>query len=224
MEKYINPDSDGRFYALQDAVAANCHDCVGCSRCCEGMGDSIVLDPYDLYQFQKSRNLTFDHLMQRDYLGLTMRDGIILPHLKMTDNGDHCPFLTGQGRCSIHNCRPGMCRLFPLGRDFQGEDMEYILLENACSNTNRTDVTVGAWIGVEPEERYHAFVKDWHDFRRQMAKVLCSAGEEQAHELSLRLLHNFFVSGYDLSQDFYPQYEALAARYRSAFADMFSEV
>ena len=161
MEKYINPDSDGRFYALQDAVAANCHDCVGCSRCCEGMGDSIVLDPYDLYQFQKSRNLTFDHLMQRDYLGLTMRDGIILPHLKMTDNGDHCPFLTGQGRCSIHNCRPGMCRLFPLGRDFQGEDMKYILLENACSNTNRTDVTVGAWIGVEPEERYHVFADRW---------------------------------------------------------------
>ncbi|MBD8992317.1 MAG: YkgJ family cysteine cluster protein, partial [Blautia sp.] len=37
--------SDGRLYELNDMVKADCQDCAGCHDCCEGMGDSVVLDP-----------------------------------------------------------------------------------------------------------------------------------------------------------------------------------
>lgn len=223
MKKYINPDSDGNFYQLNDLVLADCNDCEDCSQCCKDMGDSILLDPYDLYQIQKYGQVTFDHLVIHGFVALTLRDGIILPHLKMTEDDACCPFLNEAGRCSIHEYRPGMCRLFPLGRDFQGEDLEYILLEKACANKNRRKVTVSDWIGVEAAEAYHAFVRDWHMFRRQMAEVLVNAGEQQAKELSLRLMHNFYVSGYDTAKEFYPQYEVLVGRYRRAFAGMYTE-
>lgn len=39
--------SDGRLYELNDMVKADCQDCAGCHDCCEGMGDSVVLDPMD---------------------------------------------------------------------------------------------------------------------------------------------------------------------------------
>lgn len=222
MEKYINPDSDGKFYQLNDQVCADCHDCEGCSSCCEGMGDSILLDPYDLYQIQKYGQVTFDHLMIHGFVALTLENGMILPHLRMTEDTDSCPFLDEERRCSIHEYRPGMCRLFPLGRDFQGEDLEYILLEKACANTSRSAVKVSDWISVEAAEAYHAFVRDWHLFRQQMAEVLGNAKEEQAQELSLRLMHNFYVSGYDAAKDFYPQYEERIGRYRRAFAGMYT--
>ena len=38
--------SDGRLYELNDMVKADCQDCAGCHDCCEGMGDSVVLDPW----------------------------------------------------------------------------------------------------------------------------------------------------------------------------------
>ena len=37
--------SDGRLYELNDMVKADWQDCAGCHDCCEGMGDSVVLDP-----------------------------------------------------------------------------------------------------------------------------------------------------------------------------------
>lgn len=46
----INEISDGKRYGLNDLVKADCADCSGCSACCRGMGNTIVLDPWDLFQ------------------------------------------------------------------------------------------------------------------------------------------------------------------------------
>ena len=46
----LNEISDGNLYTANDLVRADCGGCHGCSDCCQGMGDSIILDPYDFYQ------------------------------------------------------------------------------------------------------------------------------------------------------------------------------
>ena len=41
--------SDGKLYSENDMVKTDTNQCQGCnSVCCHGMGDSIVLDPYDI--------------------------------------------------------------------------------------------------------------------------------------------------------------------------------
>lgn len=220
MERYRNPDSDGRFYGLNDMVKADCHDCAGCFQCCQGMGNSIVLDPYDIYQLQGQGGMLLEELLAKGAVALSVYDGMILPHLKMREDNARCPFLSETGRCSIHGFRPGICRLFPLGRDFQGENLEYILLEKACTNRNRSKVKVDKWIGVEPAKRYHAFVKDWHDFRRQMGRIILDADAEQGQELAMRIVHSFYLTVYDKEQEFYPKYDAIASRYRQIFEGM----
>lgn len=42
--------SDGRLYGLNDMAKLGCNDCSGCSSCCRGMGNTIVLDPYDVWR------------------------------------------------------------------------------------------------------------------------------------------------------------------------------
>ena len=42
--------SDGRLYDENDMVKVGCSDCKGCSSCCRGMGESIILDPLDIWQ------------------------------------------------------------------------------------------------------------------------------------------------------------------------------
>lgn len=44
----LSERTDGRLYTKNDMVKAGCNDCKGCSACCHGMGESIVLDPYDI--------------------------------------------------------------------------------------------------------------------------------------------------------------------------------
>lgn len=110
--------SDGKLYTANDMVRADCGDCAGCSACCHGMGQSIVLDPYDLYRLTKGLGTDFEGLMER-YIELNVVDGIILPNLKMSGAAESCGFLDENGRCSIHLYRPGICRLFPLGRYYE---------------------------------------------------------------------------------------------------------
>lgn len=56
--------SDGKLYSRDDMVKAGCDDCWGCSACCHGMGNSIVLDPYDVYRLTALRGDTLEHLLK----------------------------------------------------------------------------------------------------------------------------------------------------------------
>ena len=40
--------SDGKLYGINDLVKADCHDSEGCFDCCCGVGESIVLVPFDV--------------------------------------------------------------------------------------------------------------------------------------------------------------------------------
>lgn len=112
----LNEITDGRFYLLDDMVRADCRDCVGCSKCCHEMVDTILLDPLDCFRLSMALSCSFDDLITGEKIELELIDGIILPHLKFQQNTGCCPFLNHLGRCDIHAFRPGFCRMFPLGR------------------------------------------------------------------------------------------------------------
>ena len=121
MERNVEIDkiSDGKRYGANDLVKVGCDDCRGCSACCHGMGDSIVLDPMDVYRLEKKLGKTMEEILLAGNVALRVVDGVILPHLKMTEQSDRCSFLNEEGRCSIHDARPGFCRMFPLGRLYE---------------------------------------------------------------------------------------------------------
>ena len=115
-EATLEEISDGRLYQANDMVRADCQDCKDCFKCCCGCGDTIQLDPMDVSRISKGTGMSFEQLSGQNKIALTVVDGIVLPSMKMQEETDSCGFLNEQGRCSIHAYRPGICRLFPLGR------------------------------------------------------------------------------------------------------------
>lgn len=73
--------SDGRLYKASDMVKADCGGCNGCSRCCHGMGNSIILDPYDVYRMTTGMGKSMQELLAAS-VELNVVDGVILPNLK----------------------------------------------------------------------------------------------------------------------------------------------
>ena len=141
--------SDGKLYDANDMVKADCKGCEGCSACCRGMGKSIVLDPLDVHRLTTGLGVPFEALLSQ-HIELNVVDGLILPNLKMTESADACPFLNAQGRCSIHAYRPGICRLFPLGRFYENDSFQYFLQLsggiNSVSHIHIRMVTLGKQI------------------------------------------------------------------------------
>ena len=123
--------SDGRLYDANDMVRVGCDDCKGCSSCCQGMGDSILLDPMDIYRLTVNLECTFEQLLET-CIELHVVEGIVLPNMKMVGRDERCAFLNENGRCNIHVIRPGICRLFPLGRCYEDGSFRYFLQVHEC--------------------------------------------------------------------------------------------
>lgn len=71
---------DGCFYRPEDMVPVGCSDCAGCSDCCRSTGDTIVLDPYDMYLLSKGTGKTFTDMIERE-IEIRLVDGLVLPNL-----------------------------------------------------------------------------------------------------------------------------------------------
>lgn len=198
--------SDGRLYELNDMVKADCQDCAGCCDCCQGMGDSVVLDPYDVYRLSQGLGKNMEELLD-SCLELGVVDGNILPHLRMEGEKEQCVFLDENGRCSIHSIRPGFCRLFPLGRYYEDGGFRYILQIHECKKTNRSKIKVRKWIDTPNLKEYEKFVADWHYFLLDVQEVLYQSEDSQLiKNLNLYVVRRFYMQPYSGEEEFYPQF------------------
>lgn len=194
-------------YQGNDLVKLGCNECKGCSSCCRGMGESILLDPYDIYQLQTATGENFSGLMQ-EKIELCVENGIILPCLKMQHDTDACGFLTKEGRCGIHAYRPGLCRLFPLGRNYDENGLQYFLLEDACHMKTRTKLKIKKWLDVPSLVRYEKFLVTWHNLRKQiMNQIADRASDTYTQMINLKFLELFYQKPYLTESDFYQQFE-----------------
>ena len=204
--------SDGKLYSRDDMVKVGCDDCRGCSACCHGMGNSIVLDPYDVYRLTTLRGDT-----------LALRSGA----------DEACGFLDEAGRCRIHAYRPGICRLFPLGRFYENGSFQYFLQIHECKKENRTKVKVKKWIDTPDLKRYEAYISRWHYFLKDIRmaeteaaqnllaescigtpeeqeiqkKNRAAAAAEREKRRNLLIMKLFYLLPYDGEKDFYEQFE-----------------
>lgn len=209
MERNVSLEeiSDGRKYELNDLVKADCGGCHGCSACCRGMGSSILLDPYDIYQLMVHGKMTFEQLLA-EKIELNVVQGMILPNLKMSGEDEQCAFLNKEGRCMIHSYRPGICRIFPLGRIYEDHNFQYILQVHECKKENKSKIKVKKWIDIEDTKQNDQFIVDWHYFIKDVqAFIKKQTAEELIRKVNLYLLNQFYVKAYDEKQDFYIQFQ-----------------
>ncbi|NCB91283.1 MAG: YkgJ family cysteine cluster protein [Clostridia bacterium] len=198
--------TDGKLYNSNDMVKAGCGDCEGCSDCCQGMGESILLDPNDIFRLTVNLECSFDELLQT-CVELHVVDGIILPNLKMVGVSQRCAFLNEKGRCNIHTIRPGICRLFPLGRCYDDGDFQYFLQIYECRKEPKTKVKIKNWLDTPELKKYERFISDWHYFQKDVQRILRGIQNEvMVRKTNLYLLEQFFREPYDGAQDFYEQF------------------
>lgn len=198
--------SDGNLYEANDMVKADCQDCKGCSDCCQGMGDTVILDPLDVHRLCAGLKKLPEELLG-SVLELGVTDGNILPHLAMKGTEERCVFLNTEGRCSIHDIRPGFYRLFPLGRYYTEDGFKYILQIHECKKKNRSKIKVKKWLDTPNLKQYEKFVLDWHNFLLDVQEVFYETEDETlVKNLNMYVLSRFYYTPYKEDEDFYPQF------------------
>ena len=102
--------------------------------------------------------------------------------------------------------RPGLCRIFPLGRYYEGDTVHYILQTKECKKENRTKEKVKKWIAVADVKQNERFVLEWHKLLEHLEEKVQQVEEAERKEIIMNVLNVFYVTPYDLTQDFYPQF------------------
>lgn len=196
-EVLLSDISDGRTYSENDMVKVDTAGCIDCHKCCTGMGSSIILDPYDVWQLKTGLGKTFQELLNEERLELNMVDGLILPNLKMGED-ERCSFLNDEGRCSVHKLRPGICRIFPLGRIYEDGDYKYFLQKDQCIKANRSKIKIKKWIDIDNVAENRCFINAWHSFIKAVGEqnfCLRDSGRgESVNDIAMYVLNEFFVS------------------------------
>ena len=200
--------SDGKLYSANDMAKISCHDCAGCSSCCRDMGQSIWLDPYDVFQITKNLGTTIEELLA-EKVEFHVEDGLILPNIKMIGEGEPaCGFLNVEGRCSIHAFRPGFCRLFPLGRNYEEDKLTYFILKDACPAPNKSKVKINKWLNVPNLKVYERFLIEWHGLTKKLRVYYEEHMQEEAviKAVNMKMLQLFYITPY-VEEDFYLSFE-----------------
>ena len=202
--RMIKEISDGRLYGSKDIVRADAGGCRDCSRCCEDMCDTISLDPYDIYSLCKGLGKDYDSLIKEEYIVISLHNLVSMPHIN--DRGSGCGFLDEKNRCSVHKFRPGICRLFPLGRYYHDETVSYILQTYGCTKEERGEVRVCDWLEISDIDAYEEYILKWHDVVKKISDFMKEPAEPgvkpKIHESFLK---HFYEQPYDFSKEFYPQ-------------------
>ena len=208
MERYcdLNEISDGRLYQAEDMVKVSANGCKDCSQCCRIIGESIILDPYDVYELTTHMGVTMQELLV-EKLELHVVDGLIMPNIKTQNDKGGCGFLNEESRCGIHSFRPGFCRMFPLGRYYENNSFHYILQVNECPCTHLEDIQVAKWLGIPEIKKYEQYIIDWHYYIRHLQQCIKEGmKEDTVKQLNMYLLQLFFFLAYDSTEDFYTQF------------------
>ena len=120
--------------------------CDRCGRCCRERED-ILLNPADLFRIAKFLGLTPKEVTAgycESYIGPDSRIPIL--RLKPKPYRNTCPFLGPHG-CKIHEAKPTVCALFPLGRAYIApkDKLVYFCQPLTCGSDQKTH-TVREWL------------------------------------------------------------------------------
>ena len=199
--------------------------CRKCGKCCTHQ-DTILFNSRDIFNIARKLQITTKEVIDKyaeTYIGSASKIPVI--HMVPRGKNEACPFLL-EGRCSIHDCKPTVCALYPLGRvvinktalEGKSEDnnselefeVKYMLTDITCGSRKRVN-TVWEWLarfGIPEQDEFFLL---WSKVTIMLHGMISKLEEKHASDVALNLFWNAIYMAlyvhYDTSKDFLPQFQ-----------------
>ena len=195
--------------------------CRKCGKCCKHQ-NTILFNPRDIFNIARKLQMTPEEVINKyaeTYIGSASR----IPVVHMVPRGQNavCPFLK-DGLCSIHDCKPTVCALFPLGRVVLNAEMlesglsdspvevKYMLVDTDCGSRKQVH-TVREWLARFGIPEHDEFFLLWSRLTAKLHRMIRELEEHHMSGETLSLFWNAIFStlylDYDTSAEFLPQFQ-----------------
>ena len=133
--------------------------CKRAAYCCDR--PMISITPFDIKVICNRLEILTQEFHQR-YSFFTV-DEFGIPRC-FIQNKPHCPFKI-DNTCTIYTSRPLRCRLYPVGRVFEGEDIFYVVSEVHCPGfESDKKLSIGEWLEDQGVHEYDDVAIAWNRF------------------------------------------------------------
>jgi len=151
--------------------------CRLCGACCRDLEDKLMLEPMDAYclarHLRDSGNGISDiEDVYTRFAHASLLDGIYPIFLVNTQEDDHACVLLENGRCSVYEARPRVCRLYPFSVDTGTRGRRFAYLQ---SIDRHQDHFTGRSVSVE-NWMYENFTRDAREFVEAESDILPELG------------------------------------------------
>jgi len=189
--------------------------CRSCGKCCKNRYD-IMLTPRDLFRIARHLNMTIEDVVKK-YCDVYPGKDSKVPIVRLLPIGgnDRCPFLVDK-RCIVHEAKPTVCALFPIGRTISSGEPDialdpdtpmvtgYICQPTDC-NAKKKPQVVRDWLAKWGYEEPDAFYLQWNEMLISITDFIGKLEERNLPgDLILLVQETLFVLlylGYDLEND-----------------------
>ena len=189
--------------------------CQGCGDCCRSRQD-IVLSGPDLHRLSARLRLPpelVSNAFCRQYIGPVS----LLPVFRLQprkDAGYNCPFLTGS-RCSVHEARPLVCALYPLGQSIDEDGtVTYYSQDSSCGGQWMEFLLRDYLVSSGIAQRESLDVK-WALLNMRLSRWV-QAASPTAHPVRLKAaqqkIRRALYLDYDFGEDYAPRLDANLAQ------------
>ena len=199
--------------------------CRRCGKCCVHQ-HTILLTARDLYNIARKQNRSIKDVVS-DYTEIYVGRHSRLPVVHLLSNGknDSCPLLV-DSRCSVHDCKPAVCALYPLGRVIkQNYDEEtgamkeptvhYIINDVTCGSAKRVS-TVRSWLARSGILEHDEFYLLWNEITVELSNAVRDMEKAGVSEKHIQGVWNIIVESlylnYSIERELMPQFERTARR------------
>lgn len=204
--------------------------CTQCGKCCLHRED-ILLTAKDLFQIARKFQVKPAEVLEQyceTYIGPDSRLPIV--RVKSRGNVKRCVFLKDR-KCAIHDVKPVVCAIFPIGRVFKlepGEDtsqsdgmlkVQYIFTNPGCGDDSKQH-TVKEWLSDFNIPLEDWFFSEWSRITILLSKYIKMLEGKVSEETMLQMWNTALSSlylAYDINKDFQIQFQANAEKILEVF-------
>ena len=140
-----------------------------------------------------------------------------LPVVVLAERDDGSCKLLRKGKCTVHNNKPAVCAIFPLGRFYDSEKGEFrYFTQSGCSGSKPTGKTwtLEEWLGEFNVRESESMTAAWNTLLAGVVQVTMKMKKTAISERVFKMLLYLLYINYDISRPYPEQVEekkALAA-------------
>lgn len=185
-------------------------ECTMCGSCCRKRKEPILITGADIFRIARSFGVSIKEIIEKNtegYIGESSHVPVMVLRERMDGS---CSFLR-KGHCMIHQNKPTVCALYPLGRYFDARDMSfhYFLNPNTCqAKTGEGKTwTLREWLDVFKIEETEQMTAVWNKLLTGIVQVTCKMPKEKIQGRVLSVLLYVLYLGYDTNKSYAEQVE-----------------